>query len=167
VRKAERLIQAALRLARLGVGLSFAVLIASVLIQVVGRSTGSSPVWTEELTRFALLYLVAFGAGLSFRSGDMVNVDVVCESLPGRWPWRLRLVSAVATGALALFLLPYAWRYVSIGRMQSSPAMALTMSYVHFTIFLLLALLALFAGLRVLGMLSESEDGRPDKAEDL
>ena len=73
---------------RVGVGLSFVVLLAAVLIQVAGRTLGSSPVWTEELTRFALLYLTAFGVGLSFRSGDLVNVDVVCESLPGNWPWR-------------------------------------------------------------------------------
>ena len=65
-------------LTRFGVGLSFAVLIISVLIQVIGRATGNSPVWTEELTRYALLYLAAFGAGLSLRTGDLVNVDVIC-----------------------------------------------------------------------------------------
>ena len=73
------------------------------LIQVLGRSFfHSSPVWTEELTRFALLYLAAFGAGLSYRTGDLVNVDMICEALPGRWPWLLRLVSAAATAALCL-----------------------------------------------------------------
>ncbi|MBL3571217.1 TRAP transporter small permease [Rhodovulum sp. BSW8] len=165
--KTERFISTVIALARIGVGLSFAVLIAAVLIQVVGRGFGSSPVWTEELTRFALLFLIAFGAGLSLRSGDMVNVDIVCEVLPGRWPWRLRLLSALATGALALFLLPHAWRFVSIGRMQSSPALGLTMSYVHLTVFLMLALLALFAALRVLGMLTGTEDGTPEKAEEI
>ncbi|ARE42104.1 TRAP-type C4-dicarboxylate transport system, small permease component [Rhodovulum sp. P5] len=163
----ERLIQLVVRVARLGVGLAFLVLIAAVLIQVVGRTIGNSPVWTEELTRFALLFLVAFGAGLSFRTGDMVNVDVVCEQLPGRWPWRLRLLSAIATGGIALYLLPFAWKYVWIGRMQSSPALGLKMSYVHFSVFLLLSLLALFALLRVLGMLSGAEDGSPEKPEEL
>jgi TRAP-type transport system small permease protein len=67
-------------------GIAFAVLMASVLIQVVGRLIGNSPVWTEELTRFALLFLAAFGAGLSLKTGDLVNVDLVCEALPGRWP---------------------------------------------------------------------------------
>ncbi|PTW51997.1 MULTISPECIES: TRAP transporter small permease [Rhodovulum] len=165
--KTERFISTVTALARVGVGLSFAVLIGAVLIQVVGRSLGSSPVWTEELTRFALLFLIAFGAGLSLRTGDMVNVDIVCEVLPGRWPWRLRLVSALATGGLALYLLPHAWRFVSIGRMQSSPALGLTMSYVHLTVFLMLALLALFAALRVLGMLTGTEDGTPEKAEEI
>ncbi|MBL3610333.1 TRAP transporter small permease [Rhodovulum sulfidophilum] len=165
--KTERFIETVTALARIGAGLSFAVLIGAVLLQVIGRSLGNSPVWTEELTRFALLFLIAFGAGLSLRSGDMVNVDIVCEALPGRWPWRLRLLSALATGGMALYLLPHAWRFVSIGRMQSSPALGLKMSYVHVTVFLMLALLVLFAALRVLGMLTGTEDGTPEKAEDI
>ncbi|WP_343081683.1 TRAP transporter small permease [Ostreiculturibacter nitratireducens] len=166
MKRAERYIRWVVLLARLGVGLSFLVLIAAVLIQVVGRLAGSSPVWTEELTRYALLYLVAFGAGLSFRTGDLVNVDVICESLPGRLPWLLRLVAAVVTAGLALYLLPAAWKYVSIGRMQTSPALEIKMTYAHFTVFLLLALLAVFAVLRILGMLSGSEDGTPERREE-
>lgn len=158
-------IRAIVFLARLGAGLSFAVLIASVLIQVVGRLYGSSPVWTEELTRYALLYLVAFGAGLAFRSGDLVNVDVVCESLPGKAPWVLRLFAAVATGALAFYLLPDAWRFTSIGHMQTSPAIGLRMVYVHFAVWLLLALLAVFAALRIVGMLSGTDNGLPKNAQ--
>lgn len=161
-----RIIDIVIALARIGAGLAFAVLIAAVLIQVVGRLTGTAPVWTEELTRFALLYLVAFGAGLAFRSGDLVNVDVVCESLPGRWPWILRLVSATATAGLALYLLAPAWRYVTIGRMQTSPALGLRMDLVHLTVWLLIAGLALFAVLRVAGMLAGTEDGKPGKPEE-
>lgn len=167
MKKTERIIQAIATLARIGAGLSFVVLIVAVLIQVTTRTLGNSPVWTEELTRFALLYLVAFGAGLSFRTGDMVNVDVVCEQLPGSMPWWLRLVSAIATAGLALYLIPASWKYTSIGAMQTSPALGFKMNYVHVTITLLLALLALFAVLRVVGMLTGAEDGKPEKALDV
>lgn len=152
---------------RLGVGVSFAVLIATVLIQVVGRTTGRSPVWTEELSRISLLYLVGFGTGLSLRSGDLVNVDVVCESLPGRWPWLLRIFSAAVTLAVAAFLLAPAWKFVSIGKMQTSPALAMRMDQAHFTVWLLLGGLALFAAIRVLGMLAGRDDGLPLKGEDV
>ncbi|MFW2542939.1 TRAP transporter small permease [Primorskyibacter sp. 2E107] len=164
--RADKLIDAIVFVARLGTGLSFAVLIGAVLLQVVGRLTDTAPVWTEELTRYALLFTVAFGAGLAFRTGDLVNVDVICESLPGRMPWLLRLFAAAATAGLGLFLLPHAWRYVSIGKMQTSPALGVRMDIVHVTVFVMLALLALFAGLRVLGMLSGAEDGKPVKPEE-
>jgi TRAP-type C4-dicarboxylate transport system permease small subunit len=132
----------------------------------VGRVSGSSPVWPEELTRYALLYMVAFGAGLAFRTGDLVNVDVISEALPDRLRWALRLCAAVATGGLALYLLPHAWKYVAIGKMQTSPAIGLRMDYVHLSVWVLLAGLALFAALRVLGMIAGAEDGTPLKPED-
>ena len=146
---------------RAAVGVAFLVLIVSVLWQVVGRLSGASPVWTEELSRFALLYLAAVGTGLSFRSGDLVNVDVVSESLPDRISWILRLISAVAVAFLGFYLLPMAWRFTSIGWFQTSPALGVQMAYVHFSMFLMLALLAFFAVLRIVGMLAGTTDGRP------
>lgn len=166
MQRADLLIRTFTLVARLGTGVFFSILIATVLIQVVGRLLDFSPVWTEELTRYALLFTVAFGTGLAFRTGDLVNVDIICESLPGRGPWVLRLVAAVTTAGLALFLLPHAWRYVAIGTMQTSPALGVRMDFVHLTVFLMLALLALFALLRIFGMLSGAEDGRPFKPEE-
>jgi len=152
---------------RIAVGIAFAVLCTSVLIQVLGRSFAASPVWTEELTRFALLYLAAFGAGLSYRSGDLVNVDLVCEALPGRWPWVLRLVSAIATALLCLLLVPAAWRYTSIGAMQTSPALAWRMDFIHATVLVLLVSLFAFAALRAVRMLAGKSDGKPLTSEEL
>lgn len=162
----DRIIHLISRIAQWGTGISFAVLIVAVLIQVTARLTGFSAVWTEELTRYALLFTVAFGAGLAFRTGDLVNVDVICESLPGRLPWGLRLLSAISTGALALYLLPHAWRYVVIGKMQTSPALGVRMHFIHLTVWLMLVFLAIFATLRVVGMLTGTEDGKPVKPEE-
>lgn len=147
---------------RFGTGLGFLVLIVAVLVQVVGRSMlNNSPPWTEELTRYAMLWTIAFGAGLSFRTGDLVNVDIVCESLPGRWPWLLRLVSAAGTAALCGVLLYPAWRYTMIGVRQTSPVLQIGMHFVHASVLALLALLMIFALLRVVEMLAGSSDGRP------
>ena len=153
---------------RIGTGLAFAVLIGAVTTQVVGRSIlHSSPPWTEELTRYAMLWMVACAAGLSFRSGDLVNVDILSEALPGRWPWLLRLVSAVATLGLCAVLIAPALRYTAIGAMQTSPVLKLPMTYVHASILGLLVLLALFALLRIVAMLAGTSDGRPHVNPDM
>jgi TRAP-type C4-dicarboxylate transport system, small permease component len=150
------------RVCRTATGLAFAVLIVAVLIQVIGRSlVHSSPVWTEELTRFALLFLAAFGAGLSYRSGDLVNVDLACESLPGRWPRRLRLFSAAATALLMAFLVVPAWRYTSIGAMQTAPALGWRMDVVHASMLVLVVGLLIFSLARVLAMIVGASDGLP------
>ena len=155
-------------LSRAVVGIAFAVLSASVIIQVVSRTLlESSPIWTEELTRFALLYLAAFGAGLSYRTGDLVNVDIVCEALPGRWPRTLRLVSAVATAALCAVLVYAAWRFTSIGAMQSSPALGWRMDFLHASMLVLLLSILVFSLLRVVRMLAGTSDGKPIASEEI
>lgn len=161
--KLTQLIDILTKIGRLGAGLAFTVMIIAVLIQVVGRFIGSSPVWTVELTRYALLYLTAFGAGLALRSGDLVNVDVVCEALPGRAPWMLRLISAFLVGGIGVLLAIKAVRFVAIGKFQTSATLPLHMNVIHFSVFLMLSLIAFFAIARIIGMLIGSDDGLPNK----
>jgi TRAP-type transport system small permease protein len=147
---------------RFGTGLAFAVLIVAVTTQVLGRSVfHSSPPWTEELTRYAMLWMVACAAGLSFRSGDLVNVDILSEALPGRWPWLMRLVSALATVGLCGFLIYPAWRYTAIGARQTSPVLGVGMNLIHASILVLLILLLVFALMRIVAMLAGDSEGRP------
>ncbi|MCR8493513.1 TRAP transporter small permease [Ochrobactrum sp. WV_118_8] len=141
---------------------AFLLLMGAVLLQVYARTfLSSAPVWTEELTRFCLLYIGALGAGLALRSGDMVNVDLLCESLPGRIPWLLRLVSAALTVAFAAILLPAAWDYTMIGSRQTAPSLGWRMDFVHATQLILLVALGLWALMRIIEMLSGRHDGRP------
>ncbi|MGC9418045.1 MAG: TRAP transporter small permease [Rhodovulum sp.] len=162
----EGFIRLFMLIARLGTGVAFSLLIGAVLIQVVGRFLGSSPVWAGKLARYALLFTKAFGTGLAFRAGDLVNVDVVCDSLLGRAPWMLRLVAAIVTAGLALYFLPHAWRQVAIGKMQSSPALGLRMDFAHVTGWLMLAFLSLFGALSIPDTLTGTETGKPEKPEE-
>jgi len=144
------------RLAEILVGVAFLVLIVAVTIQVLGRSGFfESPVWTEELTRFALLYLTAFGVGLSYLRGDLVNVDVVCESLPGRIPWFLRLLSAAIIIVLTSVLLLPAWKFTEIGVFQTSPALGWRMDFIHASVLILLATLLIFSVIRMISLFTE------------
>lgn len=138
-----RLIHRALRLA---VGLAFLAMIVAVVVQVVSRvALPWSPVWTEELSRFALLYLVAFAAPLALRAGDLVNVDVLVLALP---PGARRLleilVLLLCAGFCALLVRP-ALLFTEIGAFQTSPALGWRMTWIHATVLLAPALLGLAA----------------------
>ena len=160
-------VRRALELAFRGLtGIAFAVLIASVTVQVIGRLAGASPVWTEELTRVALLYLAAFGAGLGIASGDLVDVDVVRAAVPGRVARAMRIASLGTTAALCIALLPAAWLYTSIGARQSSPALGVRMDLVHASVLVLLAALGLFALLGLARALA-GDDPVLDRAPDV
>lgn len=135
------------------------------MIQVVGRISGSSPVWTEELTRYAILFTIAFGAGLAFRTGDLVNVDILTEALPESIAKFMRLFAAMATSVLCFYLLPHAWKYVSIGTLQTSPALGVRMDFIHLSIWLTLLCLGIFAALRVLDIIFLKSAGKPTKQD--
>lgn len=148
-------------LCRLLILVAFLLLSASVLLQVFARTfLSTAPVWTEELTRFCLIYIGALGAGLALRSGDMVNVDLLCESLPGRWPWRLRLVSAVLTALFAGGLVAAAWQYTRVGLRQTAPSLGWRMDFLHVTMLILFVTLGLWALMRIFEMLAGRHDGR-------
>jgi TRAP-type C4-dicarboxylate transport system permease small subunit len=152
---------------RIALGAVFAILIATVALQVFTRTfSASSPIWTEELSRFALLYMAAFGVGLSYRSGDLVNVDILQEAVSERKSWWMRFVSAIATAGLALFMIAPAWRFTTIGAMQTSPSLRWSMDLIHASVLVLAIILFVFALLRVVGMVAGIEDGRTQFAEE-
>lgn len=126
--------------------LAFLVLIGAVALQVTARlSLPNSPAWTEELSRFALLFLVAFGCGLGWRSGELVNVDVLLAALGERGRLILELVILAITVAFALLLLRPTWNFVRIGAVQTSPALGWSMYWIHLTVLLAPISLAVFA----------------------
>lgn len=133
------------RVSRIAVAVAFLVLMSAVLIQVIGRTLSDSPVWTEELTRFALLFLAAFGAGLSYRSGDLVNVNLLTAALPAGLQRILEGFTALASAVLCAILLVPAWNYTRIGAMQTSSALGWRMDFIHVSVLVLLVSLLLFA----------------------
>ncbi len=132
--------------ARAGTGLAFAVLAGAVLVQVYTRTVlPQSPVWTEELSRFALLFVVAFGVGLSVRSGDLVNVDLVLNLLPkGGRRWLEALAFAV-TSILGGVVAWASLEFVDIGQLQTSPALDWRMDFIFVSIPIAGVMLAVFA----------------------
>jgi len=142
-----------------------AVIVAAVLAQIVSRTfLPRSPVWTEELTRFALLYLAAAGSGLALRSGDLVNVDLFIGGLPAQARKVAMIFSGLATMVLAAAMFLPSLQFTSIGGLQTSPALGWSMSALHFTTTLAAGSLFVFAFARVLELLMTSAGEVPPGA---
>ncbi len=141
-----RLFGSLVTLLRVLTGAAFAVLIAAVLLQVVTRlALPESPVWTEELSRFALLYLVALGGGLALRTGELVNVDLLLTALSERGRRWLEAIAMVGVICFAAALVPPALEFVAIGEFQTSPALGWQMTWIHLIVLIAPLSLALFA----------------------
>lgn len=138
---------------------AFAVIIMAVVVQIVSRTfLPQSPVWTEELTRFALLYLAAAGAGLALRSGDLVNVDILVAALPPSGRKIAGLLAALATMGLAGTMFTPSLDFTAIGALQTSPALGWSMRAMHFTTTLAAGSLFVFALARALELLLAPAD---------
>lgn len=170
MRRGDRLLShfasAATALARTAVGLAFAVLIGAVLIQAFARSfLPQSPIWTEELARYALLYLAAFGAGLSMRTGDLVAVDIVVEMAPPRLRRWILILAALATLGLAAAIFMPALTFAGIGKFQTAPALGWRMTWIFAAMPIMAGGLFLFAGLHLAELLRGADDVADTKRE--
>lgn len=99
-------------------------------LQVIGRYVfREPPFWTEEVSRFLFIYLVAFGAGLAVKYKGYVNLDVFTHMMPPAVQKLLALVvNAMLIGFLAVF---FAESIDLVGKVQyqRSPVLGLSMSY--------------------------------------
>jgi TRAP-type C4-dicarboxylate transport system permease small subunit len=148
-----RILEHALTFCRAGTLVAFSVLVLVVTIQVLGRIPGfPSPAWTEEVARFALVYLVAFSCGIAVFNGELVNVDLFVEPLPA--PVRRfieRVVDLIVMG-FCLFVLPGAFDYVVGSFGERARSLDVPMVAVYVVTLIIPISLTFFSLLRLVGL---------------
>jgi TRAP-type transport system small permease protein len=133
----------------------FCTLIFTVALQVFSRTfLPQAPVWTEEYSRMALVYAAALGAGWALRTGDMVNVDIVIALLGRRTRLALELVVMLVIIVFCVLQFSPAMRFVTIGTMQTSPALEWNMGPIHAAMLIAPVTIALAAVERILLILA-------------
>ena len=144
--------EAALTICRAGTLVALMVLVGVVTIQVLGRVPGfPSPAWTEEVARFALVYVVGFSCGIAILQGSLVNVDMFVGLLSERGR-RIaeRIVDLLVLG-FCLAILPGAWDYVAGSVGERARSLDVPMILVYAVTLLIPASLAFFSVARLLG----------------
>jgi TRAP-type transport system small permease protein len=146
------LMSGALTLCRYGTIAAFSVLIAVVTIQVLGRVPGfPSPSWTEEVARFALVYLVAFSCGIAVLRGELVNVDLFVGPLPARARAIVdRIVDLIIFG-FAIAIIPGAYDYVTGSIGERARSIDIPMIIVYVVTLIIPVSLAFFSLARLFG----------------
>jgi TRAP-type C4-dicarboxylate transport system permease small subunit len=142
----KRLLALLIAMCRFLVLIATLVLVVSVTVQIFARTfLPVAPIWTEEVTRYSLLYMIAFGTGLSMLSGDLVNVDLFVEWLPERPRRFFACLAFLVTALLSAFILKPTYDFASIGALQTSPAIGISMIWVYSSMVVLVVLMFLFA----------------------
>ncbi|GEK74193.1 MULTISPECIES: TRAP transporter small permease [Halomonas] len=124
---------------------------ATVLLQVVGRlALPSSPAWTEELSRYLFIYMVALSAGVVIRRRRNVNVELFHHWMGPRGRAIYQVLVCLLVGGFALIVLPYAWQYAANGTWQTSPTLRVPMLYIFFSTVVLFGLVLLYSAIGVI-----------------
>ncbi|MFZ2739317.1 MAG: TRAP transporter small permease [Burkholderiaceae bacterium] len=108
-----------------------AILIIPVSLQMLSRVTEWIPsyIWTEELSRFLLIWMIMIGAMLGVREGTHFDVDVWSDLSPKPNAF-LRLVSQFFVLLFGLVFVFWGVEFVRFGWNQDSELAELPMIYI-------------------------------------
>lgn len=120
-----------------------------VTFQVIARYMPGMriPSWTEELSRFLLVYIIAFAGGLAVEKKAYVGMDSFYMLLPFRTQKIFDLFFNIITGYLFYIITKYGIGLVSNVRIQLTPAMQISMSYIYLSLPILGIGMLIFIGL--------------------
>lgn len=112
-------------------GISVAVLIVPVTVQMFSRFTQLIPawIWTEEMARFLFIWMVMLGAMIGVRDASHFECDVWPQLKP-RGDAALRIVSMVFVLIFALIFVWYGIKFVQFGWNQSSELAEMPMTWI-------------------------------------
>jgi TRAP-type transport system small permease protein len=110
-------------------GAAIAVMVGSMIWQVLGRYVfGHAPGWSEELSRFMMLWVAMLGSAAALRAGGHLSVTVLVDMLPPRGVTVvLALRDAVLVGAAGL-LVWQGFLFARLNGAQESAALEIPMT---------------------------------------
>lgn len=106
---------------------------AQVTVRFVLTTAGiniSAP-WTEELARYALIWMVFLGAGYGMRHTRLISMEFGIQSMPRRFGVPLRYLVLVLIIAFSALLLKAGLDFVALGRSETSPVLGITKDWVY------------------------------------
>ena len=110
-----------------------AILILPVSMQILARFTDIVPnyIWTEEMARLCLIWIIMIGASVAVRDGTHFDVDVLPHPKTAAGVAASRLVVHTAIFLVALIFLAFGWRFTEFGYDQSSELTGINMATIH------------------------------------
>jgi TRAP-type C4-dicarboxylate transport system permease small subunit len=122
------------RLIRLVIVILFTMMVVLVFAQVVARALGNSLTWSEELSRFTMIWMVFLASSIAYKEKSHIIVDNLVKALPAKWSRRMQLVSLIFQIIFLAVLLWGAYLVIPTTSMQRSPANSINMANIYIAI---------------------------------
>ena len=109
-------------------------LVITTTLQIIFRVFFDALIWSEELSRYLLVWITFFAATMAYKRGTHIVINFAVNNLKAKikiWFTTFQyLISMIFFGVL----LYYNWQMIQLQIFQISPAMSLPMQYVYFGI---------------------------------
>ncbi|PWS34805.1 hypothetical protein DFH01_20815 [Falsiroseomonas bella] len=112
--------------------LTVAVIILPVTLQIFARFTDWLPryIWTEELARFLLVWMIMIGSIIGVREGAHFTVDLF-NNLRGRTKAAMDILAAIFVLAMAIVFIVYGWEFTDSAWFRISELAELPLWTIH------------------------------------
>jgi len=100
--------------------------------QIISRVIFSSSFpWTEELSRYLMIWITLLGASIAFQYGAHIGVEVLVMKLNRKLRNAVQIIASLCCLALFAILIVKGIEIVGKSMVQKSPAMTLPMGYAY------------------------------------
>lgn len=143
-------------------GVALAAMVLSVFIGVLARFVFThvglrlSVPWTEEVSRYLMIWTVFIGAGIACRQGKLIGVEFVVNALPAPLGRAVKYLAFLLAGCFYALLCFVGWQWVEFGNSQTSPVLEIPMVTINLAmmvggVLMVLNTLALLLATRLAG----------------
>lgn len=143
-------------------GLALVVMVLSVTLGILVRFVFSHmdlhirASWTEEVSRYLMIWSVFVGGAVAARSGKLIGVEALVANLPRPAGRSLKYISHAFSLAFYGVLCWVGLEWIEFGESQSSPVLQMPLTYLHASmlvggVLLIINTLALILEVRVQG----------------
>ena len=113
----------------------FVVMVVAALLQIFTRYViNSSLPWTDELARYAFIWSTMLGAALVHKKRGHIMIDLLLTRLSVKNQAALRIVVDALSLVILLILAVQGYNLLTIGALQTTPALEIKMSYVMLSV---------------------------------
>lgn len=120
-----------------GYALAFIMAFMTIIIfwQVIARYVvGSSLAWSEELSRFLMIFMIMIGASLALRENQLISVEVVPEMLRGRVKKWLTVIVHLISIFFYTIIIMFGWKVAQSFGNQIAPGTGISMFFIYLSL---------------------------------
>ncbi|WP_417521760.1 TRAP transporter small permease [Marinobacter sp.] len=136
---------------------AMAALIGVITLQIVSRVLFSAVGWTEEVSRFLLVWITFLASTLAFQRGRHIAVTFAVDALPVQLRKGARILATLAVLGFLVALVVIGYRYMQVQSYQKSASLRLSMTYVYAVIPLSAAIMCWYALVDLVELIMKDE----------